>query len=298
MKGQNMLKVLSVMMIFVCIFGVSAGAFGVLNLKTEKSNKQSDKAAAEAQLTELEMGLSQLDADFSEYEAASSYLEENEAEYLTTKDAFDFSMTVLDKKAADFAAANEAGLLDNATSASTQAQIETLKAELEIKRASLEQYEAIRKNADDYEAAKAKIEASLLALSQEESIRTKILGGMDTIAAAKEALREDTAKTSAYLQNKFYINIGIAAIALLILIEAFMGLSAANIPSLAKIRGGVFFGVISFIFAAAAIVFCEMNDYNLHIILISALAVETIFSLFYLITVNNYKKALLELIAD
>lgn len=298
MRGQKMLKVFSILMIFVCFFGIAAGAMGTLDLNDEKKVKQSENEAANAQITEIEKGIAALDANLSEYEAGSSYLEENEAEYITDKDAYSFSKTALDQKAADFAEANDAGLLDAATAAATQAQLDTLNAQLDMKKASLDQYEAVRAKVVEYETAKTKVELGLAALSEKDSVKTKILGGMDTLTAAKEALKEDAAKEDSYLQIRFYINVGTAAIALLILFAALTGLSVTNIPSIGKIRGGLFFGFISFIASASAIVYCILNNYSSFTILIAALAVEAFFSFLYIVSVIRYKNTLLELIAD
>ncbi|MGI5986145.1 MAG: hypothetical protein GXY01_07570 [Clostridiales bacterium] len=297
MKGQKMLKVFSILMILVCVFGLAAGAMGILDVNDEKTAKENEKAEAEAQIAQLEEGIAALDAKKADYETGSAVLEDSRAEYVTGKDAYELSKANYDERLAQFNAAKEAGTIDDAAAAATQTQLDAIASQLEVAKANLEEYEAVEAKVEEYEASQAHIEAGIAKLSEKESVKEKIAAGTDAIDAAKEALDEESIKTSTELKTRLYINAAAVLVAVFALISGVLGAGAANIPSVGKIKGGILFGLLSLVLAIAANVYGYMNDYTAYTILLSALAAETVISLLYVISVFRYKSALIELIS-
>ncbi|NLH02276.1 MAG: hypothetical protein GX488_10385, partial [Clostridiales bacterium] len=159
MKGQKMVKIFSVLMILCCLFAVCEGALSMLKLNDEKKICDSEIKDREMQIVQLENGIASLEKGKAGYESNLSALRKGKAAYETNKNAYEIGKAALDQRAAELAAAKEAGTIDEASAAATAAQLETLFAELQKNKANLEEYEKIKAEAEEYEEGKAQVDA-------------------------------------------------------------------------------------------------------------------------------------------
>ena len=293
MKSGKMLKVFSLLMVLVGVFGLFSGVWGFIDAVNTRKTQEAKRSQTEAQILQIEKETETLKAKKVEFQTDTAALIQNKASYESDKAAYDMLKTAYDAKASEFKAEKEAGHLDNASIAETQAILDTGGLKLEAGKAKLNEYEAKQTFVDNYKAEQAAVEAGLGQLSKSNSATAKIDSGKSSINAVKEAFAENTAKESRQLSSKFYLCAISMVIAVLALFAAIKGISALKSPGNDKIKDGTFLGLAGLSLAIAAAVFGVVNGHPYSIMLSSELAAETIVSLIFVIAVIKYKNAVI-----
>jgi hypothetical protein len=292
MKNVKTLKIISLLMILISIFGIAAGILGFIDTVNMRKAKEAELALLQSQISQIETDTAALNAKKAEYDSDVATLARNKASYESDKAAYDMLKSAVDAKAAELKAEKAAGQIDSASISATQSILDEGEAKLEAGKAKLTDYEAAQIFVDNYKAEQAAVISSLNKLSQNSYVAAMNNSGQTNISAAKEGYKLARANTSRQVSAGIYLCAVSMIISVLSLFAAVKVMTNTKFHRIDNIRDAIFLGLTSFVLALAANVFDIMNNYPGSKLLSAALAGEAFFVLLFVITMMKFRKAL------
>ena len=296
-----------------------AGGMALEDVLTMAGKTMADyeKGLADIELYESSKAL--LDSKTAAYEAGKIVLAEKKAEYEKGKATYAAGLAEynagkaeLDKNAPVLAAAKTQ--LDAATKQladgkakldqyeAGQAKLSAAEVQLAEGKATLEAAEKQlaegKAKLEEFEAGEAQIQAGYETLDKNERIKAKVDAGMDYVAAGREVIDEQTVETTEELTGRAIQYGATAVIAILGIVASILGLGAAKMPSINKIKGGIILGLLTVVLAIAANAYGALNGYTGFPIQMAAIVGIGVFALLFFIAFNTYKNALLALLKE
>lgn len=290
MNNEKLLKILSTLLIIVCAFGIVAGILGFISTVNIKKAKEAESSLLKDQISQLEQKTDALSAKKAEFDADTATLEQNKASYESDKAAYDMLKSAYDSKAAEFKTEKASGHIDSATLSVTQSILDQGAKKLETEKAKLTEYEAAQTFVDNYKSDQAEINSNFSKLSQNAAIAAMNNAGLTPIAAAKEALKQDTQQTSRRISAGIYLCAMSLITAVLALFASLKGMNAVKLHGNDNIKDATFLGLTSLVLAVAANVFGIMNGYPVTKLLSAAFIGETFFALLFVISAIKFRK--------
>lgn len=194
-------------LLLACALVIGACGFGVYGAAVQRQNHAALLQESETRTEQLSKALSDLHAGQEDYLAARTSLQDGENAYAVQKDLVRIAGEALEKRRAELAEAETAGTLSGEALDEARSELEQISAEFAAQQKVVTDFENLQAKAAAYEKEKEQARALLEKLKEDSRIRAKIEAGSGPVAAARQALSEETAA----LQRRFYIALAIFA---------------------------------------------------------------------------------------
>lgn len=292
MKYQILLKLACALMVLVGLFGITAGVFGIRDTLKIKSSGDSENASIRAKISDIQDKSETLGSERSTYTAEKTFLKNNKTKYDSDKAAYDILKDSYDTKAAQFEASKKAKELDASAIAQTQKILDEGAARLKTAKAKLSEYETALAYVSSYDDNQTAVDTELTLLSQDKAVSDRIADGEELIDAVKTALAAKTADDT----KKFITALCLCAAAILAAILALwasaLALRAAACRDSSKTKKSAALCILGLILSFFACFYGATAGFLSEVVLIAALASETVAIVFLFSTAEKYRKTL------
>jgi|GEM_PF-5212102 len=291
MKSKNVLRFAGILMLFVCLFGITAGAFGISDTIREKGTADSENAKIKAKISEIQMESEKLDAQRSLYSAEKAFLKADKTKYESDKAAYEILKDSYDAKSAQFEAAKAAGQLDSPAIAQTQKILDDGTIRLKAAKAKLNDYERAQAFVAAYDALQSEVDTGLTLLSQDKAVSDKIADGTELINAVSTALDEKFSDDSKKYKTALYLCAASILAALLAAAASSSGLRAAAYPKAETTKKASVLCTLCLILSFFAALYGATSGFLSYTMLIAALTAESAAAIFLLSASERFRKA-------
>ena len=205
MKGRNLLKVMSTVLILTGLFGISAAITELIDSYDIRRLNLTVENDTRALIDTLETKLAVLKAGESAYEAQLVALQNGKAEYDTEKNAYNIGSAALKERSEALESAIAAGEISSAAARETQTELNALYAQLDTDFSHLSVYEAMLEAVRNYESEKLSRDQILARLTENGFLPAADASSKDPVSDATQALERTMALGATALMKTLLI---------------------------------------------------------------------------------------------